>query len=125
MRNELNQQVIINIHPTSASMRKSLVNASNLDKVLHIIEHFTHLCITLSRGRYGRHFQGQRTTRNSLYKAAMLDDRTTGYRTQLFHSVGSSISYGNGILQQFHAQREVVYTPIGSQFQSGRTLVPS
>ena len=83
------------------------------------------MCNTLSRGRYGRHFQGQRTTRNPLHKAAMLDDRTTVYRAKLFHTFGSSISYGNGILQQFHSQREVVYASFDSPFQSGRTLVPS
>jgi hypothetical protein len=81
------------------------------------------LCNTLSRGCYGRHFQGQRTTRYHFHKTTVLDDRTIGDRTKLFHFFGSPISDGNRILQQFYPQREMVYTSLSSQVQSGWTLV--
>ena len=102
---------------------KMFAIAINRDKVMHILKSFTVKCNTFSRGYYGRCFQDQRTTRYSLHKATMLDDQTAGNRTELFHSVGSPIPYGSGILQQLHAQWEVVYAPLDSQLQSGRTLV--
>ena len=108
-----------------ASMRKTLADALNDDKVLHKTEEITPLCNTLSRGYYGRQFQGQRTTRYHFCKATMLDDRTTGNRTKLFYSFGSPISGGNRILQQFYPQREVVYTPLNSELQPGWALVSS
>jgi predicted transcriptional regulator len=79
---------------------------------------FVSMCNTLSRGHYGSRFQNQRTTLYPLYKATMLDDRTTISRTEIFHSIGSPIPHCGGILQQLHSQRKVVYTLLDSQLQS-------
>ncbi len=103
--------------------QKSLANDLNDDKVLHNTGTIALLCNTLSRDCYGSHFQGQRTNRYHFYKATVLDDRTTGNRTKLFHSFGSPIFESNRILRQFYPQREVVYTSFSSQVQSGWTLV--
>lgn len=107
------------------SSRKFLPNTPTFDKVLHITGKTNPLHNTLSRGRYGRYSQSQKTNYYPFYKATMPYDQITGVRTKLFHPLGSSISCGSGILQQLHPQREMVYAQFRSQLQSGRTLVLS
>jgi len=103
--------------------RKFLPNSVGVDKVMQPGCSFVGMCITLSRGEYGKYNNNRETNLRHFLQTAVLDDRTVGGRTKLFHSVSASIPRGNGILQQFYPQRKVVHAEINSEFQSQRHLV--
>ena len=123
MYNILNQKINKAISFEFVGLRKLLSYAFKVDKVMHKLKYKLVGCNTLSRGQYDKRFRNQRTNHRPFCKATMPDDRTTGGQTEIFYSIGSPLSCNSGILQKLYSKREMVYTPLDPQIQSGGTLV--
>ncbi len=119
----LNLRKINDIDRQSFDPIKVLSFPTTSDKVMHKEPVTPQRCITLSRGHYGTPSDNRATNQRSFLQTVVLDDKTFGSRTKLFHSVSASIPGGTRILQQFHPQRKVVHAEVDSEIQSHRHLV--
>ena len=90
---------------------------------MHKNPFFEHTCYTLSGGTYGYSFTSRTGPRLPVHGTAMLDDRTACNQNELFRSFRPSLFEPNGILQQFHSQREMVHPPFDPSIQPRRLVV--
>ena len=92
------------------------------DKVLQKSSFKRVECNTLSRGLYDQIFTYTTAFLPFLPKA-VLEDRGSSRRNQIFHSFSSTLLGSNRILPKFHPQRPMAYPKVYSQVRQGRTLV--
>ena len=106
-----------------AARNKALPNPFSPDKVMHEGPIFRHACYTLSGGVYAYPSTNGTEPRLSIHRTAILDDRTACSQNELFRSFRPSLFEPDGILQQFHSQREMVHPPIDPSIQPRRLVV--
>ncbi len=101
----------------------ALQNPVSSDKVMHDSPVYGHTCYTLSGGTDADSFTNRTGPRLPVHGTALLDDRTACSQNELFRSVRPSFFERDGILQQFHSQREMVHPPFDPSIRPRRLVV--
>jgi len=123
LNNMLKLNEIVHSDVLFATRNKALPNPASADKVMHENPIFGYICHTLSGGTYADSFTNRTGPRLPVHGTAMLDDRTACSQNELFRSFHPSVFERNGILQQFHSQREMVHPPFDPPIRPRRLVV--
>jgi len=123
LNNMLKLNEIVHSDVLFATRNKALPNPASADKVMHENPIFGYICHTLSGGTYADSFTNRTGPRLPVHGTAMLDDQTACSQNELFRSFHPSVFERNGILQQFHSQREMVHPPFDPPIRPRRLVV--